>query len=199
MLQGRTSFARPTRSVAAEAARSGSRGRGRGWDRPPGPAAPAAPGGRWAAGRRVPRASRGRPVGAPARGPAQSRAPGRRASPARPAAGPRGWASRLALEVRDLTRLLVGALVGAGQLVLRLALALLLAALTAQRCVVGQVARGLLEPAGDLVGDAHCHPPLDRWVPCRATQAGCRRCVRAARLSTRRRPPPRILVVPARR
>src|SRR6202000_357874 len=38
---------------------------------------------------------------------------------------------------------------------LRLALALLLAPLAAQGGVVGQVSRGLLDAAGDLVGDSH--------------------------------------------
>src|SRR5829696_2398969 len=78
--------------------------------------------------------------------------PPRRAPP-----GQVPWArlGGLALQVRDFLGLAVGLLLRAGQLVLRLALALLLTPLAAQRCVVGEVARGLLDAAGQLVGDTH--------------------------------------------
>src|SRR5215217_2596083 len=42
-----------------------------------------------------------------------------------------------------------------GELVLRLALSLLLAAFAAQGGVVGEVARRLLDPSGELVGETH--------------------------------------------
>ena len=59
------------------------------------------------------------------------------------------------LEVADLFRLGLRALLGAGLLLLRLALALLLAALLPQRGVVGEVAGGLLDASTDLVCDSH--------------------------------------------
>src|SRR5918997_7227 len=67
---------------------------------------------------------------------------------ARAASGP-------ALEVCDLFGLAVGALLGARQLVLGLALALLHASLAARRRAVREVSHGLLGAAGDLVRDAH--------------------------------------------
>src|SRR4051794_40379156 len=57
----------------------------------------------------------------------------------------------LALEVGDLCGLVVGAFVGAGQILLGLALALLLAALALQRAVIRNVTGGLLGLAGHLV------------------------------------------------
>src|SRR3954453_4498404 len=60
-----------------------------------------------------------------------------------------------ALEVGDLLGLALDLVLRGGELVLRLALALLLAALAAQARVVGQVAGGLLRPSCDLVDDAH--------------------------------------------
>ena len=72
-------------------------------------------------------------------------------------------------------RLLVGALLRLGELLLLLALALLAAPLLAQAGVVGQVAGGLLAAAHDLVEDAHCGPPLlsrSRAVGTRRARAG---------------------------
>src|SRR5215207_10134818 len=60
-----------------------------------------------------------------------------------------------ALEVRDLVGLAIGLLLGVGELVLRFALALLLAPLVAQAGVVGEVSRRLLGASGDFVREAH--------------------------------------------
>src|SRR5436190_19934583 len=59
------------------------------------------------------------------------------------------------LEVRDLARLLLGALLRIGELLLGLTLPLLLAALGAHRGIAGQVAGGLLRASRELVDDAH--------------------------------------------
>src|SRR5436190_13823989 len=64
----------------------------------------------------------------------------------------------LALEIGDLGRLVVGALLVAGHLLLGLALALLLATLAAQGRIARHVAGGLLGLACDLVQKAH-----DAW------------------------------------
>src|SRR5437016_13107407 len=61
----------------------------------------------------------------------------------------------LALEVRDLCGLLVGALVRVRQLVLGFTLALLPTALATQARVVRQIAGRLLRAARQLVQDAH--------------------------------------------
>src|SRR4051812_28256425 len=61
----------------------------------------------------------------------------------------------LALEVRDLVGLCVRPLLRVAQLFLGLALALLLPALAAQARVVGEVPRGLLHAARQLVNDSH--------------------------------------------
>src|SRR5437762_287107 len=89
---------------------------------------------------------RGMPVS-----PHRLRAPGR-ADPPRgagpiPPWGARSFALGPALEVCNLAGLVLGLLLGARELVLRLALALLLAAFTPQRRIVGQIARCLLRSA----------------------------------------------------
>src|SRR5205814_1485568 len=68
-----------------------------------------------------------------------------------------GWLVGLALEVRHLGRLVLGAVLSVCELVLSLALALLLPALAPQRRVTGEVARRLLRAAGQLVENAHFH------------------------------------------
>src|SRR5437764_2641272 len=79
----------------------------------------------------------------------------------RPAPGPEFPAQammrsgRLPLEVRDLVRLLVGALLRPCELVLLLPLALLLTAFPPQRGVSGDVSRRLLGLAGDFVDQTH--------------------------------------------
>src|SRR4029079_11378782 len=78
--------------------------------------------------------------------------------------------SGLALEVRDLLGLAVGALLVALELLLGLALALLLTALAPQRRVVGEVAGGLLDAAADLVGDAHVSASVRRGLHRRPTR-----------------------------
>src|SRR5690349_17118664 len=144
----------PTRSRAPRADRSGSRAarRARAAAAPSARARPAA------AGRGRPGRDRASPearAATAARDPARSTAQGPPASGLLRAAGPRGSRLGLALQVLDLASLRIGALVRLGELFLRLALALLLAPLTAQRRVVGEVARRLLEAAADLVEDAH--------------------------------------------
>src|SRR3954467_10106763 len=69
--------------------------------------------------------------------------------------GSRAASVGLALEVRDLVGLALGLLLGARELVLRLALALLLLALAPGRGVAGEVADGLLGAARDLVCNTH--------------------------------------------
>src|SRR5439155_23983689 len=94
-------------------------------------------------------------------------------------------ASGLALEVRDLAGLLLRLLLRARELVLRLALALLHAALTPQRRIVCDVARGLLGPTGDLVQNAHSD--LLFWVARGLPEA---RCGQTAEVPPRFRDPP---------
>src|SRR4051794_37683280 len=78
----------------------------------------------------------------------------------------RSWPSAaslaLALEVRDLVGLGVGPVLRVGELVLRLALALLGAAFATQRGVVGEVSGSLLGAAGHLVRDAHVASSVSR-------------------------------------
>src|SRR6201999_1258572 len=85
--------------------------------------------------------------------------------PAAPAGRvPSATLRRATLEVSDLVGLPIGLLLRVRELVLRLALALLLAALAAQGRVVGEVACGLLDAACDLVGDAHVGNPPSSGV-----------------------------------
>src|SRR3954454_13970339 len=61
----------------------------------------------------------------------------------------------LALEIRNLVGLYVGPPLRIPELVLGLAFALLLPALAAQACIVGEVARRLLHTSSQLVNDSH--------------------------------------------
>src|SRR3954451_11466384 len=76
------------------------------------------------------------------------------------------WSDGLALQVRDLGRLLVGAALGVGELVLLLTLALIQLPLAPGSLVAGQIADDLLDLSSDLVGDAaHRGPPWSDSPP----------------------------------
>src|SRR3954453_11397527 len=102
-----------------------------------------------------------------------------------PSVAPECRCSGLPLEVRDLGGLVLGPVLGVGQILLGLALVLLLATLALERAVAGDVACGLLGTAGEFVQDAHAGgvPGREGSSPPRERPRGRRRWARTARTS----------------